>query len=1250
MKIALNDTDYIDLENKFIFCASKTIDLSASEAKFLEKIYSNKSAVVDFEALRIFIWGNAGRHKADQAVKDVWSKLTIKAPILREHIVNVKGIGYKGALASPHDPIFDVIKCVMHTPLPVYSSGLISGDSNCPFTRATLISVVKQLSNIDLDVELSAGDSVNDLNDLLAHTKNDFLLEFKRRDYRFAEINDMVVLKCRSSNNFQADENRLFETLKILKDAYVSYDIHNAFASPKKKELNRTISLFVNAIAAQGLFVKLERKNFYFDLVNTLITTHCHDANFMYPMMADKEKRPPLVRVDLEQVVTFVGEYIEDVYFTDLNALPFISNFLKTLNFHGCDEAGKVTILTNLIYKKHLYDLRACRALVRIDKTKITELRHYIEARVFSLVDRRSLTEDDRRELIAFISMFARGTFEPLIYVAVSNADTYLKRFSVLLHFVLTRFEQIVPGDHIRKKDVAQGLSNVLLTMVKYDHERAKEVFRDIDISKPCFEGCTLLKNVHAFLIDNANLSSLLSFNMLFTNADEFLHYAEDKLYCTENPFLAGNASPLLAMALNKIRAAAKDEAVTVNPRMRDFADNLLLWSLEAAEADMQANKPITFLFLDHDYCLNRDRTAEYRNRKKQLLLSVLRHKRFDQIGSGVVVKIWDYFNYDLKQGELVSELNESIKCCCAGEQTANTMDFLVSNFKYAYDEYNKRVCADNENNQLIFEAVKSTIDHEAHLSFSYKIIKKMAKLLTLGGQQAHVIKLLLSIPHLTALSIYEQGRLFGRLVPKTLSEEISASLVSGENTYRELICHFLSSKIRSWEQAYLKNTLVDLLKIDAFLALDAELQAQLIHFVKVKREYFGCLRQLMDDLARREVFLQLDTKVQTALTIHCHNYLDLGDAKNIVYVGFLDSVLNILAENAYSHYDIKKAYGLRTDTLMYHILETYKAYPERSAAFCISSLCKLYKQLLRLSLEDAFTPNRLLEDRVKIFPVVVANPCIRNIATHYVKRMFLLINKRWQQKPTLLQELYGYLIKILQDDEWPNWFDADLFDALVVKEDSIQTNVKIDVKSCSIDVKGNVDASSNEKTQNQLSTWRDKMDFGAALSPSEENEVVVLDNGTSYLPLSGWGLVYACLGKDDIMPSKIKATVVSVGKITHPHFPRKWNENLTYEKMIDLFEELFQSLLAVVPPKAKKQTKYRVYIMEDAYQSVPKDILQKLIPFVDFYYDYIFGASKDPNQAKIRNNALDAYYDYYNSVKRDVLDKLTKNQEEDHT
>lgn len=271
--------------------------------------------------------------------------------------------------------------------------------------------------------------------------------------------------------------------------------------------------------------------------------------------------------------------------------------------------------------------------------------------------------------------------------------------------------------------------------------------------------------------------------------------------------------------------------------------------------------------------------------------------------------------------------------------------------------------------------------------------------------------------------------------------------------------------------------------------------------------------------------------------------------------------------------------------------------------------------------------------DHIQLFTVAVTNPCIRNIAKHYVDKMYFLINAYNGRKNYKLEQLYNLLISIKRN-QWPKWFGIEYDEVSIIEQDFIHENVEIQPEQFLVNTDPNSSIYPNTKAKEALREWRCGND---KLLKSIENEVVVFKEDNKYIPISGWPMVYEYVTENDYKPEYIDALVVQIAKIHSLRFDKPLKKDLTLEKIISLFQQLFNEYVRILPQKAIKHNKYRIYI-DDCAEDIIGASYKKIRAFIDFYYEYVYNTT-DIN-IRIKTSALDAYYDYYCDL-RNMLDAI---------
>lgn len=114
------------------------------------------------------------------------------------------------------------------------------------------------------------------------------------------------------------------------------------------------------------------------------------------------------------------------------------------------------------------------------------------------------------------------------------------------------------------------------------------------------------------------------------------------------------------------------------------------------------------------------------------------------------------------------------------------------------------------------------------------------------------------------------------------------------------------------------------------------------------------------------------------------------------------------------------KEHELSINVLVYHLCKILKNNPEKTSFVCIEFLSKLYGQVEHMhnnsSNYDLHTL-ALLGKRLKLFPVLVSNPVIRNTAKLYCLKM------RRFAKSIPSKKILDIILDIANSDKYPEWF-----------------------------------------------------------------------------------------------------------------------------------------------------------------------------------------------------------------------------------
>jgi len=230
------------------------------------------------------------------------------------------------------------------------------------------------------------------------------------------------------------------------------------------------------------------------------------------------------------------------------------------------------------------------------------------------------------------------------------------------------------------------------------------------------------------------------------------------------------------------------------------------------------------------------------------------------------------------------------------------------------------------------------------------------------------------------------------------------------------------------WKFVFIYPLITDLLAYDVFIELDSDIQNGIIHHTKTKQEYNLYLKELIYSLINaREVWDGLDIKVKTALVMHIDCFFDEFKNYEVITV-FLDKLIEDIASMCYNWSDIKNIYGVKEETLMYHLIYLYRRKLWKTAKLCAVAQIKLYEQLLREE-QWEYQSRELVLARQQLFPLALSNPCIRELTMYFAKVNYLKIlqniNKIALEKDVLRHNIN--VLKEINQGKFPLWFGKEV-------------------------------------------------------------------------------------------------------------------------------------------------------------------------------------------------------------------------------
>lgn len=1169
---------------------------------------------------------------------------------------NVIKTASEGSPKNPYDFLFSLVAAIINTTSPDYAKNAQKKDKACPLTRTSFVSLCKYVANEDVDAILSVDYSAEQLNSIVSDSTLPILKEFEERGFCFVESKDTILVTLEDDGPEKAsDPPSSFIVLENLFEAYKSERYHENHFSLKKKELNITISEYVRAMAFSDSFKTTEEKSLLISIIQTLIATHNHDSNYMYSVLYDSETKSTPVAIQSNIITECVANYYEDIYSTDINWVYWSNNFLATIK--KLDLTNQIHILENLIFERKCFNLTIWKALARItDERQISLLRDYIAKTVFPICQKQAIEESDARQLVAFICMFARGSFLPVCYDKNSQS-VYSKTFALTIRYILVHLEKIVSFFPARIGDISQGLANCLLaiTSIEKNTNSIKPIFAGIDQNSTCIKEYVFLREVYDLLVFGIlPTKSKIDFLQIFSierneQAEEkFIAFVKNNYFPLEsNPFVQDSDSLVLASYLY-LRKMVSGKRYLLNDEIKEFFDKVVTWLIEATYQDPK--QQYLLAIANAEYYLHGMGYKALNEKKKNLYAHILKSGKYNLIPPTIIEQVWHPFKGLLASGEdpqLRDVFNQCIDYWLNEENNCSVATFILKGIPFCSAENKVRIIKYAHN---LLQYSLSQL-HYSQIKLAINTIEKEVG--TLSTELAyHVVTDL----HTTNLLLTDKLKVLGIVIDKIGYSFITNSLVEqGKNSqYYETFYQLIRSvKGYSWERVYLFQICNWILSCDVFLRSSEDIQLLVLHYTKNKREYWDSFYMLLEDLKQERAFSLLDPKVKTALLLHADDYIDMFDKQYAEYNQFLEDTLQDLCNNSFSHAQIKKQYGLRTDTLIYHIIKIYKAYPEKTAKLCVIGLCKLYKQLISYNIEDAFQSYavKLINDRIEIFSVYVANPCIRNISTFFCDKIFAYFNQSSSANKlkSLFYKLYQTVIALKRHD-WPEWFDISQKEFAVTRPDSIFDNVIVDVTDFAVrDVTLFDMLPDSSKECIDVANWRSK-NCAAPFIPSMP--IVAYKQQEKYIVLSGYDYVKACTCSiiGDVMPEKVGVVLVNTGSVEQISFSPPTRQVHTVDEVINLFRNLYALIDSKLPIDCRRGgagLKVIPWLSLKKIKNLDANrAAQKLDDFVFFYNGYVSTSNgfdtPNGNVTKLKQYAPEAYLDYYEEMVRLIYGNLS--------
>lgn len=1184
-------------------------------------------------------------------------------------------------IANPSkiDLLFSVLDNISSLKIKNYSKQHSGDYKNCRITRASFISLCKEICNEDLDTILSSDYSVEELNQIISVSQNPILREFMVRGLSFIDSYGFVCIKGVDYSDNQEDVD-YFKALEYLFSSYQKQEeLHNNYSSVKKREINLSISEYVNAMAHNHLFKTTEQKLLLQSIVEQLIATHNHYCNYMYAILFDKntKKVPALLNDDI--VFDLVGRYFDDIYQTNHDSVMFINNLIGFLDL--LDESRKVSALRDLVFFHHGYSFQLIKKL--IDSTSGTELgvvRNWLRDTVFSIAKNTDgeNVDDNYATLTAFLCMFSRGSYNKVCY---GSDALYNKEFYGIIKYALKSFAGLIKRYPERCGDLSTAIYRAIVTLFITNNERAEQIFMGIDINKDCFSEARQLRDLYELVVNGvvSDYSNLIDSKNAFVDffdvgdddisEQQFFKYVEEKLLSIkENPFLSKSnvtENPFLLQSFLVLQKMLHEE------RFKDqyfdvklLCDKLVFWMIESVE--QVPNPTYIRIIVETKFCFDCRNTTDLKKLKNKLYRKLLQQQKFDSLPLEKLEALWSHFYGEIKRdktSELATSYRKCIKYCLTIKKNIFVARFL----------YNSLQICDADIKEQIYNYLKD-ITLASITSLNYQFIRVVVDSIRKNKFQdnAFIYKLLELVPEMNQLSDADKYKLFGDIASLIKYCVIIDSIVNeGENSrWYKTISLLLTIKNITWERVNIFGVCSKLLTPENYKEIDYDLRIKLIHYAKNLPEYRTLIAHLIEALINDGTFISMSTVEKTALFLHASDYLDIFEDKYRALKGFSDKIIYDLSYGVLTHRDIQRKYGVKTETLTYHLLNNYKYNPEAVAVICAKSISQIYGQIIyTISNAETFDLHnlKLANDRSNSFKEKISNPCIRNTALFFCNKMYSLLNLPVSASAKkYFNDLYQTIIEVKKEN-WPLWFNIETSQIDIIEEDEIKEDVVVQIKDY-ITSNKEVSLQHEKEVQEALALWRQEDNISLPLYPvspylihileSQKNNdykklypssyVVSYKDGNNYRAISGADTIKLCqeIGMYDIVPTEIVTNLVKFGKCHITNKVSEPDEKIDVETLVKMFDEIYEKIMKTVPRDCIKQKDKKIWfrVGDSLSKFNSKSVLENNISyyiqefnnFLTFYFCYIkrYDSSTGKARTIIKDYVLPPYVDYYNNLK----------------
>ena len=237
--------------------------------------------------------------------------------------------------------------------------------------------------------------------------KDPFYAAFCKR-YRFETSKEDIISVCRlSTNDWSPEVEDYFAAWDFLIGAYNNCN-HNDYFGYLKREINRTVSEYMQCLVYMGFIIDTQSKKRYFDACKYLIDTHNHYPYYILSLFGGKnylgEKQYFFSKTeDFEPIKSLAAMYLEDGFWTDMPSVRIGKQYIAWLCYNDICSNGQ---LFDLIEKRNCFDEFVWE---RVLQAGGSDIRTYVMKHIFLKDLFEFEDETKRRRAIAFVLMLGNS-------------------------------------------------------------------------------------------------------------------------------------------------------------------------------------------------------------------------------------------------------------------------------------------------------------------------------------------------------------------------------------------------------------------------------------------------------------------------------------------------------------------------------------------------------------------------------------------------------------------------------------------------------------------------------------------------------------------------------------------------------------------------------------------------------------------------------------------------------------------------